>query len=119
MGEGQLCSAGIIYCPDYLTTLSTQHLFISLLCIDSYYSFNTDPQIQGMRIHAHCKEILIYVFPEKELRGLSPNFPIFASVSDLYIPMIGPPISCSRIRKQIAQRTMNVRIATVAAHFLF
>jgi len=33
----------------------------------------------------------IYVFPEKELRGLSPNFHIHVSVSDLYtgIPRIG------------------------------
>jgi hypothetical protein len=31
------------------------------------------------------------VFPEKELPGLSPNFHIHVFVSDLYIPMIGPP----------------------------
>ena len=39
------------------------------------------------------------IFPEKELRGLSPNFPIHVSVSDLYIPRIGPHtvFSCSRI----------------------
>jgi hypothetical protein len=41
----------------------------------------------------HCKEILVYVFPEKELRGLSPNFHIHVSVSDLYILTIGLPIS--------------------------
>jgi hypothetical protein len=29
------------------------------------------------------------LFPEKELRGLSPNFHIHVSVSDLYIPRIG------------------------------
>ncbi len=29
----------------------------------------------------HCKEIWIYVFPGKELRGLSPNFHIHVSVS--------------------------------------
>jgi hypothetical protein len=29
---------------------------------------------------------------EKELRGLSPNFHIHVSVSDLYIPTIGLPI---------------------------
>jgi hypothetical protein len=29
------------------------------------------------------------IFPEKELRGLSPNFYIHVSVSDLYIPTIG------------------------------
>ncbi len=28
------------------------------------------------------------IFPEKELRGHSPNFHIHVSVSDLYIPMI-------------------------------
>jgi hypothetical protein len=32
------------------------------------------------------------IFPEKELRGLSPNFHIHVSVSDLYIPTIGLPI---------------------------
>ncbi len=29
------------------------------------------------------------IFPEKELCDLSPNFHIYASVSNLYIPMIG------------------------------
>jgi hypothetical protein len=33
----------------------------------------------------HCKENSIYVFPEKELRALSPNFHIHVSVNDLYI----------------------------------
>jgi hypothetical protein len=32
------------------------------------------------------------IFPEKELRGHSPNFHILVSVSDLYIPMIDLPI---------------------------
>ncbi len=41
----------------------------------------------------HCNENPIYVFPEKELRGLSPNFLIHVSVSVLYIPRIGPHIS--------------------------
>jgi hypothetical protein len=36
----------------------------------------------------HCNENPIYVFPEKGLRGLSPNFHIHVSVSDLY--RIGP-----------------------------
>jgi hypothetical protein len=40
----------------------------------------------------YCKEISIYVFLEKELRGLSPNFHIHVIVSDLYISTIGPPI---------------------------
>jgi hypothetical protein len=32
------------------------------------------------------------IFSEKEYRGLSPNFHIHASVSDLYIPTTGLPI---------------------------
>jgi hypothetical protein len=39
----------------------------------------------------HCKEDPIYVFPEIKLHTLVPNFHIHVSVSDLYIPMIGPP----------------------------
>ncbi len=34
-------------------------------------------------MEVHCKYISIYVFPEKELRDLSPNFHIHVSVSDL------------------------------------
>ncbi len=41
---------------------------------------------------SHCDENLGYVFPEKELRGFSPNIHIHVSVSDLYIPRIGPHI---------------------------
>jgi hypothetical protein len=38
-----------------------------------------------------CKENPLYVFPEKKLLGISPNFHIDVSVSDLYTPTIGPP----------------------------
>ncbi len=48
-------------------------------------------------------ENLKQIFPEKELRGHSPNFHIHVSVSDLYIPSIGPHISCSRIDKSIVE----------------
>ncbi len=42
----------------------------------------------------HCNENLIYAFPEKELRNLSPTFNIHVSVDDiLYIYRIGPHIS--------------------------
>jgi hypothetical protein len=37
---------------------------------------------------------LIQIFLEMELRGLVPNLYIHSSVSDLYIPMIGPPNCC-------------------------
>ncbi len=72
----------------------------------------------------HCKEIWIYVFPEKELRGLSPNFHIPVSVSDLYIPTFGPPIfrqqnsQSDQRNKEIANRNMKVGTGTVAAQFL-
>ncbi len=46
-------------------------------------------------------EILKQIFPEKVCRGLSPNFPIHASVSDLYIPTIGLPILLEEIRRPI------------------
>jgi hypothetical protein len=40
----------------------------------------------------HCKEDSNYVFPEIKLRGLVPSFHIHTSLSDLYMPRIGPPI---------------------------
>jgi hypothetical protein len=40
----------------------------------------------------HCNESPIYVFPEKELCDLNPNFHIHVSVRYLYIPRIGPHI---------------------------
>jgi hypothetical protein len=47
----------------------------------------------------HCNENHIYVIPEKEVRGLSPNFHIHVSVSDLYIPRIGPHIFLEQNRQ--------------------
>ncbi len=52
-------------------------------------------------IAAHCNENTIYVFLFWELRGLSINFHIHVSVSDLYIPRISPHISCRRIKRSI------------------
>jgi hypothetical protein len=46
-------------------------------------------------------EILKQIFPEKELRGHSPNFHIHVSVSDLYIPTIDLPILLQAICGQI------------------
>jgi hypothetical protein len=46
-------------------------------------------------------EISKQIFPEKEYRGLSPNFHIHASVSDLFIPMIGLPILLEEICRSI------------------
>ncbi len=36
---------------------------------------------------------------KKELRALSPHFQIHVSVSDLYIPTIGPPIFLQQNRQ--------------------
>jgi hypothetical protein len=49
----------------------------------------------------HCNENLIYVFPEKELRGLGPNLHFHVSVSALhvYIPRIYPHIFLQQNRQ--------------------
>jgi hypothetical protein len=47
----------------------------------------------------HCKGNPIYVFLCWELRGLSPNFYIHVSVSDLYFPRISPHISLQQNRQ--------------------
>jgi hypothetical protein len=49
--------------------------------------------------HPHCNENPFYVFFFWELRGLSPNFHIHVSVSDLYIPRIGPHIFLQQNRQ--------------------
>jgi hypothetical protein len=36
-----------------------------------------------MELEVHCHENPIYVFPETELRVLSPNFHLYVSVSDI------------------------------------
>jgi hypothetical protein len=43
-------------------------------------------------LQRHNTENSKHIFPEKELRGLSPNFHIRVSVSASYIPRIGPHI---------------------------
>jgi hypothetical protein len=43
-------------------------------------------------LQRHNTENSKQIYPEKELRGLSPNFHIHVSVSDLYISTIGLPI---------------------------
>jgi len=44
----------------------------------------------------HCNGISVYIFLFWEMRGLSPNFHIHVSMSNLYIPRIGPHISSCR-----------------------
>jgi hypothetical protein len=52
-------------------------------------------------MHCNCKEDPINVFPEIKLRGLSPNFYINISVSDLYIPTIGLGIFVQNFRYSV------------------
>ncbi len=47
----------------------------------------------------HCNENLISVFLFWELHGLIPNFHIHVSVSDLYIPRIGPHLFLQQNRQ--------------------
>jgi hypothetical protein len=42
-------------------------------------------------------ENLKQIFPEKEYRGLSPNFHFHVSVSELYIPTMGLPVLLEEI----------------------
>jgi hypothetical protein len=56
-------------------------------------TFNMFSIASHTRLEVHCKENPIYVFLFWELLGLSPNYQIHVSVSDLYIPRIGPHIS--------------------------
>ncbi len=58
-------------------------------------------------------EISKQIFPEKEYRGLSPNFHIHVSVSYLYTPTMGLPILLEEICRPILglyESHMNVEI---------
>ncbi len=59
-------------------------------------NWDWDPVLQRQNT-----KILKQIFPEKEYRGLSPNFHIHASVSDLYIPTISLPILLDEICRPI------------------
>jgi hypothetical protein len=57
-----------------------------------------DPSPLLCQLHRYCTENWEKIFPEKKLRGLSPNFYIHISVSKLYIPTINLPIfGCKKI----------------------
>jgi hypothetical protein len=71
-------------------------------------------------LQMHCKENLIYVFPEKKLRGLIPISTFLYLCAILWVHLF----SCSQIGRLtveyiIAHRYMNVEIGTQAAQFPF
>jgi hypothetical protein len=59
-------------------------------CILNTYASHTTSKFRKKFVY--CNKNPIYVFPEKELCGLSPNFHIHVSVSGLCITTMGLPI---------------------------
>jgi hypothetical protein len=65
---------------------------------------NVELDASGFFIYLlHCNGNSVYIFLFWELRGLSPNFHIHVSVSDLYISRIGPHFSSSRKGRPIVE----------------
>ncbi len=62
---------------------------------------------RGLPLQRQNAEILTQIFPEKEYRGLSPNFHIHASVCDLYIPTIGLPFLLEEICRPLLEDYIN------------
>jgi hypothetical protein len=58
------------------------------------------PTVQGT-LQRRNAENLKQIFPEKEYRGLSPNFHIHVSVSELYITTMGLPVLLEEICRLI------------------
>ncbi len=82
-----------IACP---TTHSVRKVVHALLHIKT---FGNERVVHDILMNvAHCNENPIYVFLIWEIRGLSLNVYIHVSMSDLYIPRIGPHFSCSSDR---------------------
>jgi hypothetical protein len=74
-----------------------RYLFTCTLCVQYMYNF-----LHICSSTLQQKSLLCIPFLEIA-RGLSPNFHIHVSVSDLYIPRIGPHISCSRTCRSIVE----------------
>ncbi len=77
--------------------------------IDAFFKIETP------WLTVHSNENSFYVFFFWELLSLSPNFHIHVSVSDLFIPRIGPHtvFSCSKIGRPIMERYKSHRYMSV------
>jgi hypothetical protein len=78
----------------FYTTYALYLLSLSLYLCTSSLLLPTTLQRQNA-------ENLKQIFPEKEYRGLSPNFHIHVSVGELYIPTMGLPVLLKEIRRLI------------------
>ncbi len=78
--------------------------------------FGQDILSFGSAQKRHNTEYSKQIFPEKELRGLSPNSYIYVSVSDLYFTTIGLPIL---LLENKWTHGGNVEIGTELPQFLF
>jgi hypothetical protein len=66
--------------------------------VGKFYRYpNSNPNTLKRQNAENLKQIC----PEKEYCGLSPNFPIHVSVSELYIPTMGLPFLLEEICGQI------------------
>ncbi len=93
--------------PDTYTTLVYKCTYIIIFTIFAntlhveWHLLNTCLKGDWFTLQRQNTEISKQIFPEKEYRGLSPNFHIHSSVSDLYIPTIGLPIVLEEICRSI------------------
>ncbi len=77
------------HCRDDIILLRMKYL---LLVLTSCYLVSAVLLQVKTSLHRTNAENSKQIFPEKELRGHSPNFHIHVSVSDLYIPTVDHPI---------------------------
>jgi hypothetical protein len=71
------------------------------ILLDSTFKLQGQKIPHSAYLAAHCAKNLKQIFPEMKLYGLVSNIYIHVSVSDLYIPTIGPLTHYSKIGGQI------------------
>ncbi len=95
--------AGLI---TYICTLACLSLMCCIYTLNNPFISIRNKRLEGYvalkRSAVHCSENPFYVFPENELRGLSPNFHIYVSVSDLF-PGSVLIFSCRRVGTEAAK----------------
>jgi hypothetical protein len=90
---------GILYClkaPEVMQKVRTMYMPLFEVPVIVPY----ENEIAGS-LQRQNAENLKQIFPEKEYRGLSPNFLIHVSASELYIPTMGLPALLEEICRLI------------------